>query len=159
MHFMNRALLYSPIEYGLCLTEEDFVKTLKKLGMPHVNQPEFCSKRAGATTHFFEGIDGSPDIVIVTMPEKEGYTVPEVHSLLAHEAVHVWQHIKIQLGEKCSIDQGAEVEAYAIQNISYNLMIEYEDAQYRKAEKLKKAKAKAKADKAKAKLENSEPEE
>lgn len=42
--------------------------------------------------------------------------------MLTHEAVHIWQEIKLQLGEK---EPSYEFEAYSIQNISQNLMEAY----------------------------------
>lgn len=85
------------------------------------------------------------------MGEKEGYTIPDVHALLVHEAVHVWQHIKGQLGETCSIEEGYEFEAYSIQSIVYNLMVEYEDYELKKFEAELKEQEKAKAAKRAAK--------
>ena len=44
--------------------------------------------------------------------------------LLVHEAVHVWQQTRVYLGETAP---SPEFEAYAIQNISGNLMQAFAD--------------------------------
>jgi hypothetical protein len=62
-----------------------------------------------------------------------------------HEAVHVFQYIKSHIGETCTVEAGSEVEAYAIQRISYNLMTEFEAYELKLYEKAQKAKAEKKA--------------
>jgi hypothetical protein len=151
--FQSRVLVASPIDYGLCFEEADFRKTLKKLGLPLEEQPGFCASKAGASTHYFPGAIGSRDIIIVTLNDTSGYSVTEVNSLLVHEAVHVFQHIKSHIGETCSINEGYEFEAYSIQAISYNLMAEFEDYELKLYEKAKKAKAAKKAAKKEKKAE------
>jgi len=153
MKFADKVLLSSPIDYGLCCEEADFRKTLKKLGLPLEKQPTFCGPNAGASTHFFDGAESSRDVIIVTLNDTSDRTPTEINSLLVHEAVHIFQHIKSILGETCTIDAGYEVEAYAIQRISYNLMTEFEEYELELYEKAHKAKADKKAAKKAAKKE------
>jgi hypothetical protein len=145
MKFMNRTLFSSPVDYGLCFDKADFIKTLKKMGLPPEEQPVFCASKAGASTHYFPGVSGSRDVIIITLNDTSGYTVNEVNGLLAHEAVHCWQHIKEHIGETCDITAGYEFEAYAIQHIVFNLMTEFEEYEIKQYEKEKKLKADKKA--------------
>jgi hypothetical protein len=46
----------------------------------------------------------------------------QVYALLVHEAVHIWQDVKHRIGED---NPSSEFEAYAIQNISQELMLAY----------------------------------
>ena len=117
MNWCNTALLYSPVEYGLCKSEEDYHKTLKKLGMPISEWSDFVTKDAATNLFMVKGKRHA----IVCIGSTKGYTKEQINSLLVHEAVHVWQDICEQIGERFPSD---EFEAYGIQMISQNLMIE-----------------------------------
>lgn len=68
------------------------------------------------------------------MGSRKGRSLQQVHALLVHEAVHLWQDARRVLGEK---EPSAEFEAYAVQSISQRLMEAYDEAR-RAARKAKK---------------------
>lgn len=123
MKWLDRALLVSPYHYGLCKTEKAFRKELKRLCVPKADWPQFlASKSANATTHFFEKRDGIGLCCIVCMPVANGVSKPQICGLLVHEAAHIWQEIRENIGEQ---SPSKEFEAYAIQTISQRLMEAY----------------------------------
>lgn len=123
MTWLDRSLVTLPHYLGLCLTEKDFRKELKRLKVPREQYPEFLLRGAHATVHFFTKSDGD-SCAIVNICSSKGATIHQVHALLVHEAVHVWQDARRILGEK---EPSAEFEAYAIQSISQRLMEAYAD--------------------------------
>ena len=119
--YINRALLFSPYCIGLCLSEAAFKKELRRLKLPPEKWPSFLgSDKAGATTHVFE----SKDVVMVAMGSRRNCSMLEIHGLLVHEAVHIWQAIRDSIGEK---SPSAEFEAYSLQTISQNLFEAYRE--------------------------------
>jgi hypothetical protein len=119
--WLDRALIVSPVFYALCTTEAGYAKILKGMGVPKDEWPSFTSFGAGATTHFFTK-DGKTSAVVCVLSPK-GVTKTQIHALLTHEAVHLWQEILEQLHEnKPSI----EFEAYSIQMLTQNLVFAYE---------------------------------
>ncbi|WP_332604774.1 hypothetical protein [Acinetobacter sp. ESBL14] len=52
----------------------------------------------------------------------------EVFGLLLHEAVHVWQKVRLLMGER---DPSTEFEAYSIQAIAQDLFKMYEESEVR----------------------------
>lgn len=123
MEWLDRALVVSPYYYGLCTNEKDFHKELKKLKVPRETWPCFLgSASANATTHFFEKGDGAK-CCIVTITAKKKHSLAQVYALLTHEAVHIWQAIREDFGEK---SPSSEFEAYAIQTLSQMLIQSYE---------------------------------
>lgn len=120
----GRTLVTNPYFVGLCTCEADFQKELRRLKVPVKDWPTFnASTHANATVHFFESDTGKTAIVCMTpRPDKEGI---QLAAMLVHEAVHIWQGIRDELGEKTP---SAEFEAYSIQAISQNLMQAYKQA-------------------------------
>jgi hypothetical protein len=116
-HWLDRELITSPIYYCLITTEALWKKELKRLGISNDHEP--ILNGADATTHFLEK-DGR-EIAIVTMFNRK-MDLLQAHALLAHEAVHIWQEIKKNIGEDFP---SAEFEAYSIQRLSQNLFYEY----------------------------------
>lgn len=134
MKWLDRALVVLPHYYGLCLDEKDFRRELKSLKVPRANWPPYLgSAHANATVHFFEKSDGG-HCAIVTLSGMEGRSTAQVHAMLVHEAVHLWQETRSILGEK---SPSSEFEAYAVQSISQRLMEAYDEmtAPKRKAKK------------------------
>jgi hypothetical protein len=125
MKWLDRTLMTSPYYYGLCLSEKDFRKELKRLDVPKDGWPRFlASDHANATAHFFESSNGALS-VIVTLGGTKGKSIAQIHALLVHEAVHIWQAIRENIGEK---SPSSEFEAYSIQSISQGLMQAFKDA-------------------------------
>lgn len=122
VEWCNRSLIGSPYYYCLCLDEQSFHKELKRAGVSKDRWPDFlASKTANATAHFFEHSNGKL-FAIVTFKLTKGVTIEQIYSLLVHEAVHLWQEIKISIGER---SPSSEFEAYSIQAISQELMESY----------------------------------
>ena len=120
MKWLNRTLVTSPYCYGLCLTEKEFHKELRKLGVPLHSFPEHTKYASGASTHYLES--GDDKVAIVCLGNTRGYTKEQIHALIAHEAVHVWQAICDELGET---SPSIEFEAYSLQQITQNLLTSY----------------------------------
>ena len=128
MKWLNRTLVTSPFCYGLCTSEKDFHRELKRLRIKPTHWPHFLgtseNSGADATTHHFEESNGNEACIIVCIGNTKGRTREQINAMLAHEAVHIWQAIREDLGED---RPSHEFEAYAIQQISHNLMIAYTD--------------------------------
>lgn len=129
MEWLDRALVVSPYHYGLCMSEKDFHKELKKLKVPRETWPSFLgSASANATAHFFEKEDGAKCCIVTMAPSKK-HSLAQIYALLTHEAVHIWQAIREDLGEK---SPSSEFEAYAIQTLSQMLIQSYENQRKKK---------------------------
>ena len=104
-------------KYGLCVSEKSYAKMMDRLDVPCSERLPFVSKGKGATTHFIETTEGLNCVVCVG--DMEGHSQNEVHGLICHECVHVWQAIKEWMGEN---QPGEEVEAYSVQSIFVNMV-------------------------------------
>jgi len=119
MKWCSRELIRNPLYIGLCLSEKKFAKEMKRMGIE--NPPSFLKTRqANATAHFF--IKDGEESVIVALGKHKGRDPIEIAGLLVHEAVHIWQAIKDNIGEH---SPSMEFEAYSIQGISQQLMWAY----------------------------------
>ncbi len=122
MQSLDRTLVRSPIEYRLCTSERMFRRQLKAIKR-HKDYPftSWLSAAAGACVHTLKDDAGDWQcIVCIDIDNRRDMT--RTHAFLAHEAVHVWQEIKLHLGEK---EPSAEFEAHAVQNIAEELFIAY----------------------------------
>ena len=119
MKWLGRTLLTGPY-LALCLTEREFHTALRHLKLPKP-YPVFVSRGAEATTHFLESGRHTAALVCVRVPD--GITRAELCGLLVHEAVHVWQGFKRDIGET---SPGDEVEAYVIQYIVQELITQHD---------------------------------
>lgn len=124
MKWLDQTLWKCRYQFGLCLSEKDFHRTLQGMGLPVAQWPMWVSNNADATTHFFEHPDGGK-AAIVCMGENAHLTGVQKAALLVHEAVHIWQEHRVATGEREPSD---ESEAYAVQSISQRLMEAYVDA-------------------------------
>jgi hypothetical protein len=122
--WLDGALTFSPIPYTLCIDEKSFNKTLKSIGIPKCSMPPFEGDPGTAAIHQFASTNGGL-IAIIVVGDMSGMSLNEVHSLLVHEAEHLWRFIKKAIGER---KPSAEFEAYSIQSISLNLMDAYDEA-------------------------------
>ena len=120
--WLDRAVIVSPIYYGLCTNEAGYHKLLRGLKVPKDTWPSFVLPNSGATTHYFTTEEGKVSAIVCILVPK-GITLIQIHSLLTHEAMHLWREIRQQLREE---EPSPEFEAYAIQAISQNLMYSYE---------------------------------
>jgi hypothetical protein len=121
LKYLDRAVLVGPY-LALCMQEKAFVREMKKLGIDE--PPPFMGKNGHATTHYFDN-DKRGLICIVCIKHDRSKTREQIHALLAHEAVHVWQAFVEFINDK---NPSSEMEAYAVQNIFQSLAIAYRDA-------------------------------
>lgn len=119
--WLDTALVESPIHYCLCTSKKQFEKELKRLNVSE--KVEWVRKGFSATAHHLVSGDGSQCTIVGFKPDKK--CTPEQHyCLLVHEAVHIWQEIRVAIGED---KPSAEFEAYAIQRISQALIESFND--------------------------------
>lgn len=122
--WLDRALVTSPIYYALCTTQKLFEGELRRLKMARDTWPKFLSTpQSHATTHFLVNPKGSHTCAIVCIHPSDGSrSGAQVAALLVHEAVHIWQEARDNIGE---VRPSPEFEAYSIQSISQRLIGEY----------------------------------
>lgn len=95
-------------------------KQLNKLFDCKKDAIEFMSEGYPAQVNLID------DKAIVQIGSTKGRTKIEVYGLILHEAVHVWQQIKLLMRED---NPSIEFEAYSIQLIAINLFSMYEDSE------------------------------
>lgn len=118
----DRRLMTCPFHYALCTTEKIFHKELVRLQIKQQDWPHFVlNERSHATTHFFTKDGKTIIIVCIKVDDRTGI---EVAGLLVHEAVHIWQEMCDNIGER---SPSTEFEAYSIQTISQELMWGFRD--------------------------------
>lgn len=83
---------------------------------------EFLSMGADAQVDFYQ----DSAYAIVQIGDTSERTSVEIHGLLLHEAVHVWQRIKKRMGES---NPSTEFEAYSIQSIAQDLFAMFEESE------------------------------
>lgn len=83
---------------------------------------EFLSMGAGAQVDFYQ----DSAYAIVQIGDTSERTSVDIHGLLLHEAVHVWQRIRQRMGEK---EPSIEFEAYSIQRIAQDLFSMFEESE------------------------------
>lgn len=99
-----------PYHVGFTTCAEAFAREMRRLKIDNANG--HLNKGANATTHHLVK-DGGASIAIISMePPRRGVSRECYASMLAHEAVHVVQEMRDQLG-----DLGREAEAYIVQRI------------------------------------------
>lgn len=116
----HRSLIQTPFHYALCTTEKGFKKALKKIELPKNQHPEFVNDGKDACVWSFWS--SSQRICLVTIRQDESYTIEQIYSMLTHEAVHLFQYVHNDIGEK---QPSIEFEAYSIQQITQNLIESY----------------------------------
>lgn len=121
--WIYRSLIESPYYIGLCVSEDQFQSELKKLGVPAQNWPDWVSRHKGGATHTFEQKKTGNLCALICVRSKSK-DPNAIVGVLVHEAVHVWQHIREEIGET---DPGKEFEAYSIQIISQRLIAKYSE--------------------------------
>lgn len=89
---------------------------------------EFMHLGAGAQVDYYDG----GKHCIVQLGDCSERTLIEVHGLLLHEAVHIWQRIKKLMGEK---KPSTEFEAYSIQRIAQDLFSMFRESEINGLEK------------------------
>ena len=104
----------------LVTSQDEFDAVLRHCKMP-LGTPYLSSARADATAHFFDNQRGET-VAVAALGDVTGRSGVEIAGLLVHEAVHIWQTYRENIGET---HPGREQEAYAVQGIAQELMAEY----------------------------------
>lgn len=111
---------WQPVHYGFCPSEAVWMREMRKMGV----DPATCGypESDGRTTFFDHPSGKSIAIVTVSDAAAKRRKKIEIVGLLIHEATHIWQHVQEMMGEK---EPGEEMEAYAMQSISQELILAY----------------------------------
>ena len=99
-----------PMNFGVCFSEEDFAAEMKRLRVDKPNP--FLIPGSYATTHSFISKNRIPLLtVIMSLPlaDLRSKSIPQVASIVAHEAVHCTQAALDHMEEKTA---GEETRAY-----------------------------------------------
>lgn len=115
--WLNRSLVTSSYYLTLCTNEKQFKKVLKHIKLAKRLWPEFLHKNHGACTHIFN-VSGCKAAVVCMAKSKVKSSIEHKYSVLAHEAVHVWQTVVEDFSEETP---SMEFEAYSIGSITYQL--------------------------------------
>ena len=83
---------------------------------------EFMHLGAGAQVDYYE----NGKHCIVQLGDCSERTLVEMHGLLLHESVHIWQRVKALMGEK---EPSIEFEAYSIQRIAQDLFAMFKESE------------------------------
>ena len=111
--WITKALVYSPAYIGICTSEKAFHATCRKSG---VKPYDWLQSGADAMMHTWTSKGNS--ICVICVPPRGKRTRAQYAALIVHEATHVWQHIRDDIGES---RPSAEFEAYSLQNICQSL--------------------------------------
>lgn len=125
MKYLDRALINGP-HMALCRSEKEYLREIKRLKISGT-VPVWLPPEAAACVIPFTKTskDGAESLIcMVCVGNLKGYSIPQIASILTHEAVHVWQHQEEQMSERNS---SREFEAYCIQSIAQKLMEAYWD--------------------------------
>lgn len=82
----------------------------------------FMSNGCDAQVNFYN----DDSLAIVQIGDTSKRTSVEIHGLLLHEAVHIWQRVRQRMGEN---NPSTEFEAYSIQSIAQDLFAMYEESE------------------------------
>ncbi|UPT53211.1 hypothetical protein [Synechococcus phage Ssp-JY42] len=131
--FSGRSVLWldqgwQPAYIGFCPSKKAWRREMKRLGVTGQDYPD-----APGNTSTYES--KGKFCIIVSLNEKaasaEGATDLQVAGLLCHEAVHVWQFVKKNMGVFGDVDW--ETEAYSVQSIFQNIYGAHLDVQKHRA--------------------------
>lgn len=113
--------MYNPYYVALCLNEKEFKRACKDIKIAKKDVPEFSRGDDFARCHFFER---DKDVLAIVCLNPGKHSISEVHGILVHEAVHIWQRVKIYIEES---EPSSEFEAYSLQNIAQILFEAYDE--------------------------------
>jgi hypothetical protein len=130
MEWLDRSLIVAHRYITLCLSEEAYEAVMKEIEYDCKNDP-WLSNGKGGKVHFIDadGAEQNTDLhgkkfAVVCLGNASKHSLIEIHGLLLHEAVHIWQDFIEYIGEN---DPSHEFEAYSIQWIAQQLFWSYED--------------------------------
>lgn len=119
--WLDRAIVQSPIYYTLLLDDASFRREMRRLKVPEAEIPSFVNSGADATTHFLIQGGSGRECAVVCLKAGD-HSTEQVHAMLVHEAVHIWQSIRRRIGEHSPSE---EFEAYSLQWLAQQLMYAY----------------------------------
>lgn len=102
---------FKHVKYALVRNKKD----AKSIGIPFGQLSP--SGKGSASLNFLE--DESGEVLLVVYFPKSKMSSLFTESLLCHESIHIWQEIKLLMGEE---KPSAEFEAYSIQLIFQDLL-------------------------------------
>ncbi|MEN5103787.1 hypothetical protein [Brucella anthropi] len=109
---------WQPVHFGFCPSKKAWKREMKRLNCkePYPDTDGRC------TTFTNEG----KVICIVTLRDgsENERSISEITGLLVHEATHIWQTIRDDIGEK---DPSPEFEAYSMQAIFQGLFTAFQE--------------------------------
>lgn len=110
---------YLPGWFGFCPDERAWKREMRRM-----NCVEPYPTTDARMTTFTK--DGKLAMIVTVAHHIDGMDDPNaIIGLLVHEAVHVFQQVCLDIGERTP---SAEMEAYAIQHISMNLVADYDES-------------------------------
>lgn len=104
-----------PVYLTVCTSDKQYRAVAKQLGCAEPGA--WISEGANATLNTFTRPGKSPACVVCVHPRGKR-TRPVYAALLVHEAAHVWQKMRREIGERNASD---EFEAYALQSITQEI--------------------------------------
>ncbi len=109
---------WQPVHFGFCPSKKAWKREMKRM---NCNEP-YPKSDGRCTTFTNEG----KVVVIVTVRDGSEHerSISEITGLLVHEATHVWQTIREDIGEK---DPSPEFEAYSMQAIFHGLFTAFQE--------------------------------
>ena len=113
--WLNRALLVGPY-ITLCTSAREYRAAMRHL---KCEPDQWLRDGFEGKAHILTDSDGDMTAIVCIAPNKP---TASVAALIAHEAVHVWQHYRDHIGET---SPGSETEAYAVQGMTFVLLSEY----------------------------------
>ena len=116
----KRTLISSPLHYSIVTSEKLAIAEMKRLKIDE--RFNFVIPGYDATTQFFRS-EGNNDIAMVYFFNYREHKSIMNYAMIVHEAVHIWQRTRELIQEK---NPSHEFEAYSIQMITQELMIEFD---------------------------------
>lgn len=114
---------WQPVYFGFCPNKKAWKREMKRFSI------EMPYPESDGRTTWLRNDDGN-DCAIVTISDRfqlDGHCHNGVACLLVHEAMHIWRGIRESIGES---EPSAEFEAYAMQNISLQLIDAFCDSRF-----------------------------
>lgn len=114
---------WQPVHYGFCPSKKAW---LREMRLMECDEP--FPETDGRCTTFTK--DGKARCVVTVREGAErDHSLTEIAGILVHEAAHVWQEVRLAMGEK---SPSIEFEAYSMQVIFQELYSAFQDTRGRK---------------------------
>lgn len=123
LKWCDRTLVVGTHYFTLCTNEKLFRKAMKHLRLPKKDWPDFVANwHSDATIHYLENKENRSVSAVICVRNFEDKTPEQITGLFVHEAMHLWREVRKAIGER---EPSAEFEAYAMQNIVQELLLEF----------------------------------